>query len=225
MIRTAALAAALVMTGGLLAATGGIASASDAPRIAAAAPASSTPARHVVVLEFCTLKSSELCWMTLMAQFNMTEGPAVWAARIRWSSWGNSSATGSGTLWGADAGIFRLGHVTIRLYRPRSYVTSTVTGTRTSRAFTSSAAGMSLTTGAGSGLAEPAPGRASSREFGPCHRTLPGNVGARLALAGPGACSRPSRDSGRQSAARELMSLHGNSAELIASQTGRQVSQ
>jgi len=130
MIRTAAPAAALVMTGGLPAATGGIASASDAPRIAAAAPASSTPARHVVVLEFCTLKSSELCWMTLMAQFNMTEGPAVWAAHIRWSGWGNSSATGSGTLWRADAGIFRLGHVTIHLYRPRSYVTTTVTGTR-----------------------------------------------------------------------------------------------
>jgi hypothetical protein len=123
MIRTAAPAAALVMTGGLPAATGGIASASDAPRIAAAATASSTPARHVVVLEFCTLKSSELCWMTLMAQFNMTEGPAVWAAHIRWSGWGNSSATGSGTLWRADAGIFRLGHVTIHLYRPRSYVT------------------------------------------------------------------------------------------------------
>jgi hypothetical protein len=48
-------------------------------------------------------------------------GPNLWLrAGVRWTSWGQTSATGTGYLYGADAGVFYLGHVTV-YFHDRTY--------------------------------------------------------------------------------------------------------
>ena len=110
---TGAVAAAALL-GGL--ATTGLA----APAAQASAPRSA-PKRHVVALE-PNYRTGGVEWMTMASRFNIDEGPAAWATHLHWSRWNSKSATGSGTLWTSDVGTTRLGHVTIRLSRPREGV-------------------------------------------------------------------------------------------------------
>jgi hypothetical protein len=42
-------------------------------------------------------------------------GPDLWASHVHWSHWGTSTATGSGTLIGADSNRESFGKVTLRL--------------------------------------------------------------------------------------------------------------
>jgi hypothetical protein len=105
---TAFIAAGAIVVGSLL--TPAIASASAGP----------VPSRHVVVLEPCVKGGNiGVCWKVRRKHFQLTEGPAEWIARIRWSHWNGHSARGTGRLWEADEHRVRLGHVTVVLSRPR----------------------------------------------------------------------------------------------------------
>lgn len=42
-------------------------------------------------------------------------GPDLWANHLHWSHWGATTATGSGKLIGADAGVWSFGTVTLKL--------------------------------------------------------------------------------------------------------------
>ena len=124
MRKIGAVAAALVAMGGTGIATGGgIAAASNTPAPAVAKPDSTNLSRYVVAPEFCNLRSSALCGITLASRFNMAEGPSLWATNMRWYRWGDAKATGTGILWASDDTKWRAGRVTIVLSRPERYVT------------------------------------------------------------------------------------------------------
>jgi hypothetical protein len=51
----------------------------------------------------------------------LTKGPATQFRHARWSSWGNSTATGTATMYIIDFGTHNEGRVTLRLYRVRTH--------------------------------------------------------------------------------------------------------
>ena len=50
--------------------------------------------------------------------FLLRGGPNVWLSRAHWSHWSRTSARATGTLWGADITLTRIGSVTVILHDP-----------------------------------------------------------------------------------------------------------
>jgi len=82
-----------------------------------AAPAA-RPATHVsVVLETCP-GTGNICRVNRGRYILLTYGPAAWLQHMHWSYWGPNSADGSGWFWEGAAVAWRVGHTSVRFYRP-----------------------------------------------------------------------------------------------------------
>jgi hypothetical protein len=97
-----------------------------APRgIAAASPGPAASARtYANENDGCTCREQTIETYRPSGRYYIERGgPEFWArAGIRWTYW-QSTARGTAYLYGADGGVFYLGHVTLYLY-DRSYSTT-----------------------------------------------------------------------------------------------------
>jgi hypothetical protein len=87
-----------------------------------ATAASSSPARHTVVLE-PGAHGGGIYWMVLEPRFQICFGPSAWVQGTYWPAWNNSKAVGRGTEYGSDFTTWRAGRVTVVLTRPVNGVT------------------------------------------------------------------------------------------------------